>query len=321
MLNVPYPYATAYPVSGYAAYGYSHPYTQGWPAVSGYGGYGYAWGGYQAPMQGYWQPQTGDAFLRAPNHPAQPVVTWKKPGGMEIVASMKPESKPITVRMYPKNDLWRDTPLRYLGYGNELVEGWEDVLNRFLGKFLGHVVYRLGYAISGVYLLLDTVDKGMKAYNRPQNEPEHVRLTNALVEAGGAGLFQYGASYKLPAEAVKYSRKGITALMNRIPTSHPLFLKNGLVRLFLPAILATAMIPVMAKPIDWVTHKALHYTYWRFINKLLDRPIEFRLISEHEKQRLLELERLRASGQLPPTFQIGAGGVGIQQWFDSIRRG
>ncbi|XP_018334786.1 mitochondrial fission process protein 1 isoform X2 [Agrilus planipennis] len=59
--------------------------------------------------------------------------------------------------MYPKeNDPYRDTPIRYLGYANEVGEAFRG----FIGSRLVHY----SYAVASLYMLADTVDKLTKTY-------------------------------------------------------------------------------------------------------------------------------------------------------------
>ncbi len=52
-------------------------------------------------------------------------------------------------------DLWRETPLRYLGYANELGESFRSIVPRFV---------KPSYGLAFGYVLCDTVDKVYKVH-------------------------------------------------------------------------------------------------------------------------------------------------------------
>ena len=54
-----------------------------------------------------------------------------------------------------KVDIWRDTPVRYLGYANEIGESFRHVFPKFV---------KPSYAIAFAYVFGDTCDKGYVAY-------------------------------------------------------------------------------------------------------------------------------------------------------------
>lgn len=55
----------------------------------------------------------------------------------------------------PEPDLFRDTPVRLLGYANEVGEAFRPILPRFVGP---------SYAIATLYMVADTADKGWRAW-------------------------------------------------------------------------------------------------------------------------------------------------------------
>lgn len=177
-------------------------------------------------------------------------------------------------------DFLRDTPLRYLGYANEVVEAGEEVFKAFLGKTAGGKIYRGAYKLSDIYLGADVVDKGRRAYELAEGWPQHIRIENSLLEGLGAGIFQYFSSYKLPPMAVRYTRLGVQKLMDKIAYSTDKIPKIGKMRLFLPAFASIAIVPFIAHPIDKLVHRTMELTYWPFVNALFHRPMALRLVEE-----------------------------------------
>merc|ERR1712203_1106132 len=56
-------------------------------------------------------------------------------------------------------DIYRDTPLRYLGYANEVGEAFRALM---------HVRWvRATYGVASAYVLADTYDKGVKQSKEP----------------------------------------------------------------------------------------------------------------------------------------------------------
>lgn len=54
-----------------------------------------------------------------------------------------------------KIDIWRETPIRYLGYANEVGESFRHVFPKFV---------KSSYGLAFLYVLGDSYDKGHKAY-------------------------------------------------------------------------------------------------------------------------------------------------------------
>ncbi|CAN7986681.1 unnamed protein product [Ixodes pacificus] len=75
------------------------------------------------------------------------------PGGSEVGKSHQEPS--VQADQQKEVDIYRDTPVRLLGYANELGEAFRSLV---------HVnVVRLTYAVASAYVLADTADKVVKA--------------------------------------------------------------------------------------------------------------------------------------------------------------
>ncbi|KAK6032200.1 hypothetical protein OSTOST_01624, partial [Ostertagia ostertagi] len=86
-------------------------------------------------------------------------------------------------------DLYRDTPIRYLGYANEIGEAFRSMLP--VAAVRSTYVVALGYACA------DALDKSNKAYKLYRNNPEK-RRTKVAIAAGDTFLWQALASVAIP---------------------------------------------------------------------------------------------------------------------------
>ncbi|XP_026466012.1 mitochondrial fission process protein 1-like [Ctenocephalides felis] len=84
-----------------------------------------------------------------------------------------------------KVDLYRDTPVRYLGYASELGESFRPQVPILFVK--------LGYAVSVSYVVADTLDKTRRAWEANQ-EP--------VLTAADTLLWQGIATLILPAVSI-----------------------------------------------------------------------------------------------------------------------
>jgi len=65
-------------------------------------------------------------------------------------------------------DIYRDTPLRYLGYANEVGEAFRALM---------HVRWvRATYGVASAYVLADTYDKGVKQSKEPGADTSKVAI-------------------------------------------------------------------------------------------------------------------------------------------------
>lgn len=87
----------------------------------------------------------------------------------------------------PEVDVWRDTPLRFAGYANEVGESFRYVLPRLLAP---------SYGVALLYVAGDTVDKTLRASQLGAE-------TSALAyTAADVALWQLAASVAIPGFAI-----------------------------------------------------------------------------------------------------------------------
>ena len=125
-------------------------------------------------------------------------------------------------------DLFRDTPVRYLGYANELGEAFRPILPKFLVP---------SYVVSFGYVFADTFDKAQKARNLGESGG---KITKAAVDTL---LWQSFASVIIPGfvihkvvDAVKWSGKKA-----KFPPA---------MRRWAPTAIGISAIPFIIHPID-----------------------------------------------------------------------
>jgi fission process protein 1 len=125
-------------------------------------------------------------------------------------------------------DLYRETPLRYLGYANEVGESF--------AAFLPNWGVPASYAVAATYVMMDTIDKTKKKYDE----------TNDLDEAGKVAIdtctWQMLASVFWPGSFIR--------LVVAASTPHQFqgFVFKELD--YVPTIIGLLTIPLIVKPID-----------------------------------------------------------------------
>ncbi|OXA62151.1 mitochondrial fission process protein 1 [Folsomia candida] len=144
----------------------------------------------------------------------------------------------------PKNkiDIWRDTPVRLLGYANEVGESF---------RALVHVnAVRLSYGVAFAYVFADTNDKTKKEMNQKRK----------IIAAADTLIWQTLASVAIP---------GFT--INRL-CALSLFLLSKNKKLSLPmrkwttTAIGLASIPFIVKPIDHGVDFLMESTFRKFFH-------------------------------------------------------
>jgi len=148
----------------------------------------------------------------------------------------------------PDVDLYRDTPLRYCGYSNEVGESFRPLIPR--------VFVNLSYAIAISYVLAECADKTVKTYKK--HELLGGGLRPAAIIAGDVFLWQMFASVAIPG-----------LVINRITWAAGKLLKNakikGMARKWTPTCIGLVAIPFIIKPIDYGVDEAMDNTYRKYL--------------------------------------------------------
>ncbi len=140
-------------------------------------------------------------------------------------------------------DLLRDTPLRLLGYANEVGEGFRPVAPRFVVPT---------YAVALGYVVADTVHKYTLAGGDGAAGPQGV---SPGLAAADTLVWQLFASVAVPGfiinRAVWFAQQGVEQA-GRLPEGLPLrrLLQLPAVRRWLPTAAGLALIPFIVEPVD-----------------------------------------------------------------------
>jgi len=144
-------------------------------------------------------------------------------------------------------DLWRDTPLRYLGYANEVGEAFRYVLPALLGA---------SYALSFGYVAGDVLDKGRRAFvaqGRRLSPTVVVGSLDCFVWQTLASVLVPGAIIHKVVDAAKWG------VAKGAPGKETLL--RGLVSArAVPVMAGLATIPFVVEPIDHAVTVAMDAT-------------------------------------------------------------
>lgn len=145
-----------------------------------------------------------------------------------------------------EKDIFRDSPLRLLGYANEVGESFRSLI---------HVKWvNLSYGIASAYVVADTIDKSQKTYKIPCDNAQQ-RRRNVMVAAADTLVWQSFASVIIP---------GFT--INRICAASLLILKKttklpSTTRKWITTAIGLSSIPFIVKPIDHMVDYAMDRTF------------------------------------------------------------
>lgn len=140
-------------------------------------------------------------------------------------------------------DLYRETPLRYMGYANEVGESF--------AAFLPSWGVPASYAVAATYVMMDTVDKTKKKYDETDDMEEASKV------AIDTCTWQMLASVFWPGSFIR--------LVVTASTMHKI---EGFD--YLPTILGLLTIPLIVKPIDETVDVIME----KSVSKVLKKDIE-----------------------------------------------
>ncbi|KAF0709606.1 Aste57867_5831 [Aphanomyces stellatus] len=156
-------------------------------------------------------------------------------------------------------DIFRDSPVRYLGYANELGESFRPLFPRFVGP---------SYAVAIAYVLGDTYDKGLKAFNSaPSSATPSMVQSHAVSAAVDTLLWQGFASVAIPGFLIN-RLVAVTEHVSKRVVKHPTLLKWG------PTCVGLGVIPFIIHPIDHFVDYAMDNTTRVWSKEYLDKMTE-----------------------------------------------
>ena len=146
-------------------------------------------------------------------------------------------------------DIFKDSPVRYIGFSNEIGEALRKVIP------LKYVAF--SYVIEIIYFFSDALHKGHKAYNDP-NAPDNLHL-HVLKKSSHTICWQFFATVVIPPLIIN---RGVqfTYLITKRLSSNSKALK------FIPTFVGLSMIPIMPYKIDPLVDKYMEKYLGRFFN-------------------------------------------------------
>ncbi|CAG9815148.1 unnamed protein product [Phaedon cochleariae] len=145
-------------------------------------------------------------------------------------------------------DLYRQTPIRYLGYANEVGEAFRSMIGNRWVKF--------SYGVATLYVLADTTDKSIKSYEANLNEKNH--LYKVAFTTSDTLTWQLLASVAIPG----YTINRVCAASNYFLKKSEKLPKNA--RKWVVTGIGLFAIPFIIKPIDEFVDYALDNSLRKF---------------------------------------------------------
>ncbi|XP_017790536.1 PREDICTED: mitochondrial fission process protein 1 [Habropoda laboriosa] len=144
-------------------------------------------------------------------------------------------------------DLYRDTPVRYLGYANEVGEAFRCIVP--------NSIVNLSYVVASGYVLADTINSGLKSY-KSNDTPNAIKCT--LLSMTDTLLWQSFASVLIPGFTINRICTAVQFVQRR---SNILAIKSR----WIPTVIGLATIPFIIHPIDHIVEEAMNVTYREWI--------------------------------------------------------
>jgi len=152
-------------------------------------------------------------------------------------------------------DIYRDSPLRYMGYANEVGEAF--------AAFVGETGVVASYGVAALYVFADTFDKGKKAYEGEADEDQKVKR--------GAIVTLDTLTWQLLA-SVFWPGSFIRVMVNTTTVALSLAHLDGIevngfdVSKAIPTIVGLGTIPFIVKPIDGTIDTAMEMSVTKALN-------------------------------------------------------
>ncbi|EDO41135.1 predicted protein [Nematostella vectensis] len=148
-------------------------------------------------------------------------------------------------------DIFRDTPIRYLGYANEVGEAFKSHVPRTL--------YYGSYLLASSYCLADSVSKGKHIYEEKTYLPVSLRRRYTVETIAEAAVWQGLASVIIPGFTINRICLASGYVLCRVGRNIPLRAQT-----WITTVIGLSMIPVIIKPIDRGVDQVMELT----LNKL-----------------------------------------------------
>ncbi|KAI6230618.1 Mitochondrial 18 kDa protein [Aphelenchoides fujianensis] len=170
-----------------------------------------------------------------------------------------------------ESDLYRETPIRFLGYANEVGEAFR--------AWIPQTAVRLTYVVAFGYVLADALDKTHGAYKKKYATREERQKQVGLTLADTL-VWQTFASVLLPGITINRLCAASTAVLSRATQLSPAPVKLS------TTLLGLAAIPFIVKPIDAAVEVGMDRTLRRCydLKQVKTPPVPADLVDDHCKR-------------------------------------
>ena len=146
-------------------------------------------------------------------------------------------------------DIWRDSPIRYMGYANEVGEAFRHIYPKYV---------RPSYAVAFLYVGCDTIDKTLAAFKKSGGRNDINSLSIAAKVGLDAFIWQTFASVLIPGKIIHLVASTLNYSLNRnsskyLNSTHyklRYYKIPPVVKLWAPTVAGLAVIPLIVHPID-----------------------------------------------------------------------
>ncbi|XP_043268928.1 mitochondrial fission process protein 1 [Venturia canescens] len=144
-------------------------------------------------------------------------------------------------------DIFRDTPVRYLGYTNEVGEAFRSIAPVSIVK--------LSYVIASGYVLADTIHKGIQVYKKDTSDGRNKRIVLSTTDTL---LWQSFASVIVPGLTINRICATVRFMQRNAKTSS---MKSP----WLSIMVGLVSIPFIIHPIDKAVEETMNLTFREWI--------------------------------------------------------
>jgi len=159
-------------------------------------------------------------------------------------------------------DIYRDSPLRYVGYANECGESF--------AAWLPPIGVPATYGIAALYVLADTFDKAIKANNEKG-------LKEGVIVGLDTVTWQMLASVFWPGSFIRVMVNASTLLVSKLPADIPDIggLEAVTIEKALPTFIGLITIPFIVKPIDKTIDWAMEESVTKVLRGKCESPVDY----------------------------------------------
>ncbi|KAJ8670294.1 hypothetical protein QAD02_001553 [Eretmocerus hayati] len=156
----------------------------------------------------------------------------------------------------PQVDIFRDTPVRYLGYANEVGEAFRSIVSKS--------IVHSSYVVACGYVLADTAHKGVQVY---QADSSVNKSKNLALSTADTLLWQGFASVIIPGFTINRLCASIRYLQEKS-------FKSSFRSPWVATIIGLASIPFIIHPIDNLVEYSMNTTYRQWTGYHPSKPLQ-----------------------------------------------